>query len=114
MHLLVMAAADPDGNYHFDELPVERVGRYWKNAASGPPTGEVELRNVRSGDPLQSTTLKPSALFPAVEQITQMGTCGDPSTAYSAADAKRAVRCRVLLLIHPFPTFVAVQLNERR
>ena len=44
VHLLVMAAADPDGNYHFDELPVERVGRYWKNAASGPPTGEVESR----------------------------------------------------------------------
>jgi hypothetical protein len=28
-----MAAADLDGDYHFDDLPVERVGRYWKNAA---------------------------------------------------------------------------------
>ena len=28
-----MAVAGPDGDYHFDELPVERVGRYWKNAA---------------------------------------------------------------------------------
>ena len=28
-----MAVADFDGDYHFGELPVERVGRYWKNAA---------------------------------------------------------------------------------
>ena len=32
-HLVVMAVAGLDGDYNFDELPVERVGRYWKNAA---------------------------------------------------------------------------------